>query len=482
MSDLLLTPLLLILAVVFAIGTIPLLVSLFRLLSSKEGYLPYYFYTSIFIMAAEIAVSGRNLFINIETIDENTVEAVAAPMPPYILALSRTNSALITFAACQRIVKQFLNAGTQSIRAIILISTLLFFCLTNIVAPAFLSTHPSLTHEYFYLTLVGVAALLFLFGEEEIAIRSARNAILGLLIASAIAALLSPSLVFVNNYTSGVIPGLTYRYAGLTSHPNSLGIYIVLFFPCLLKNPFSRNWINIFAWALGLASLILCQSKTNWITAIFSLSFLIYYKYGTFLKGRLLNVKKPIFPALIIIAIMIISASILGITLFTEIGGKIYAFFVYGAGANLMSLTGRDLIWNVAINEWQQNPLFGYGLTIWNEAHRAKIGMSYAVSAHSQFFQTLSSAGIVGVIGLVIYMLTLLWFTLKTAKTSQGLSMAIFSILFIRSFSEALEFQTYDITHVLLLMIIGAQYKSQQQLKLTHPPMSPKVFTYQGIS
>ena len=38
-------------------------------------------------------------------------------------------------------------------------------------------------------------------------------------------------------------------------------------------------------------------------------------------------------------------------------------------GAQLVSMTGRDQIWAIAMEEWQANPLFGYGPGLWDEAY-----------------------------------------------------------------------------------------------------------------
>jgi O-antigen ligase len=172
-----------------------------------------------------------------------------------------------------------------------------------------------------------------------------------------------------------------------------------------------------------------------------------------------------------IITVMMTTVTILGIVLFGDIGNQINMYFSSGAGADMMTMTGRDKIWAVALNEWHNNPMFGYGLTIWNEAYQAKIGIPGAVSAHNQFFQTLSSAGIIGVSGLFVYVTTLFWFSLKTAKSSQGLTIALFGVLIFRSISEsAFTINSIEFTHILLLMIIGAQFKPNNQQK---PFMSP---------
>jgi O-antigen ligase len=316
---------------------------------------------------------------------------------------------------------------------------------------------------------LGVASLLFTKDKEEAAIHAARNSLYIFLVISAGFIPWNPGLVFSNNYFEGVIPGLTYRYVGLAAHANSLGPIVTLFLLCLSSKPFPSRWINMLGWTIGYSSLVLAQSKTCWISFILCMSCLGYFKYNDFLKQRLSNFKNPILPVTIILMAMITVNIMFSLVMFSDIVNKVISFFSTSTGIALTTLTGRTMIWEVAINEWRNNPVFGYGLSIWDDAYRAKIGMSSAVSAHSQFYQTLSSAGIVGVAGLLIYVTTLFWFTLKTAKSSQGLTLAIFLMLLSRSISEVsltitgIDFDS--LTHVLLLMIIGAQFESDSVKK-----------------
>ncbi|NOT84114.1 MAG: O-antigen ligase family protein [Methylococcaceae bacterium] len=474
MTEFLLTLLSLLTGFLAALCTILCLMGLLRLVRSKAGYLPYIFYTSTFVNTLQLITLGRNLFESGESIEHSLTQ-----VPTYMVTLVRVNSALIVFAACQRIASQLIYSRSHPNLPILLTITFLFFFLTNVVTAALLSSHPSFGYDYLYLVIVGTAALLFTQGEDEIAIRSARDAFFILLVISASIAPWNPSFVFSKDYHEGLIPGLTYRYAGLAPHPNTLGIFIVLFLLCLWNKPFSSRSINLFAWTIGYLSLLLAQSKTSWIVFIICMSCMGYFKHGDFLKQRLFDFKRPILPALFIFMTMLTASIMLGIIMFGELGNKLNAFFSTRAGADLMSMTGRNQIWAIALTEWRNSPIFGYGLTIWDEAHRAKIGLPAAMSAHSQFYQTLSSAGILGVAGLLIYVPTLFWFTLKTAKSSQGLTLAIFMMIFFRSISEVSlaiigHFGSNQLTHILLLMIIGAQLNSAGHQK---PDPSTKLFT-----
>jgi O-antigen ligase len=136
------------------------------------------------------------------------------------------------------------------------------------------------------------------------------------------------------------------------------------------------------------------------------------------------------------------------------------SFFDSAQGAQLASMTGRDQIWAIAYDEWQRNPLFGYGPTLWDASFRDSIGMPNATHAHNQFMDTLSRSGTVGAAALVLYALVLLFLSIRYARASGGLSLALFVALALRSISEVplllFGYGPELTTHILLLMTLAA--------------------------
>lgn len=467
MTEFLLAPVMLIVVFLAAICAMFCLIKGFiYIVRNKEGFLPYIFYTSTFVTMLQVISGGRNMFLEIDpsSLETDPGSAVSLEGPSYVIWISRINTMLILYAASQRIVSRLMHYGSKPHVPTLLIITFLFFFFTNVVTAAIFSAHPSFEHYFVYLVLAGTASLLFVQGEEEISIRAARNTFFIFLVLSIGFIPLNPGMVFSNNYLQGLIPGLTYRYVGLADHPNSLGTIVILFMLCLWSKPFASRWINFLGWTIGYLSLVLAQSKTSWVGFIICMSCIGYFKYGDCLKQRFFDFKNPVLPASFILMAMMTAGTMLGLIMFSNIGNIIDSFFSTRAGEELMTMTGRTQIWAIAIDEWRNSPIFGYGLSIWDEAHRAKIGMPMAVTAHSQFYQTLASAGGVGVVGLLTYVMTLFWFALKTAKSSEGLTLAIFMMLFFRSISEvslpvAGHFSLEELAHLLLLMIISAQFK-----------------------
>jgi exopolysaccharide production protein ExoQ len=478
MIELLLSPLLLLAAFLAALGTIFCAMKLIQIIRSKEGFLPYMFYTATFVNMLQIIIADRNLFVYTDLADYHEMD-----YPGYFLAIARTNSGFILLAAFLRIAQRLTAYGSKPAAPTVLIGAFLFFFITNVVTAAFLGTYPSFEHYYIYLVLVGTASLFFTPGEESVSIRAARNAFFVFLLISAAFIPSKPEAVIDNNYLGGLIPGFTYRYSGLASHPNHLGQITTLFMMCLWSKPYASRWLNFFAWVIGYASLVFAQSKTSWVSFIICMACMAYYKHGYYLKRRIFNINDPFVPALFIFTVMVTVSVMLGIIMFSDIDNKISLFLSSRTGADLTSMTGRTQIWDAAVKEWRSSPLFGYGLTIWDEVHRRRIGLPMAFHAHNQFYQSLSSAGLLGVIGLIIYVVTLLRFTMKTARSSQGLTLAILLMLVFQSISEVPlaisgHFEFNALTHLLLLMIIAAQCKSYQSKKVSSSFIAPQKLVY----
>jgi O-antigen ligase len=428
------------------------------------GLLPYIFYPVVFNTVLVYMTSGRNMFA---VITYDMPEPVLA-VPGYVYWISRVVTLFIIVGVGESIVNRLLHYGDNTKIPAGLLVTFVFFFLTSVIFSAFLGSHPKLSHEYFYLFLGGSAALLFTVSEGDAAIRGARNSLFLCLLISACFAFVKPEIVMSNSYVEGLIPGLTYRYAGLLSHANSLGPLTVVFLLCLWSRPYAMVSLNRFAWILGSATLFMTQSKTSWIAFLLCILPIVYCRYGGFLKRYFLNFRQPIFMAAALSLSMVVATLVVVIIAFAPTGNSLGGFFETRAGAEMMTLTGRDHIWEIAVHEWHRNHLFGYGLTMWDDAHRARIGISGAVTAHNQFYQTLGSAGIVGVVGLLVYSVTLFWYAFKTMRVSQGLTFALFLMLLVRSVSEVPftmvgYYGAEELTHILLLMVIASHFSKLKE-------------------
>ncbi|MGK5076154.1 O-antigen ligase family protein [Janthinobacterium sp. ZB1P44] len=424
----------------FVLGLMVLLAAIFLVMGvafsahwgqkRELGLVQYIAYPIFFTYALSTLLSGRDLS------GPDDMMSLAVAKSSLLVWAGRFTSIFLIFACGERIVRRLLN--TNPVKP--LPGTLLFafwvFFITNTLSPAFFGQYFYMSHEFLYPLLACQAALLAQTKAEVDAMTKVlRNALYAFLIASAMCLVWKHSLVVTTNY-HGLIPGLKLRYAGLTSHANSLGSLCVLFMLCLWYQPLKNRWLIRFGWVIGIVSLVLTQSKTSWIAFGLSVMVLAWYSRRDEINARIQDFRRPHLPVLLVLMFMFCGTAMCVIFMFGGAGDKIARFFTSRDGSELMTFMGRDQIWQVAIEEWRKYPVFGYGLNIFDEAFRNSVGMPFAAHAHSQFFQSLSSAGSVGAAGFVFYACAIAYFVAKTVRASQGLSLALFILLVCKSISE----------------------------------------------
>jgi O-antigen ligase len=113
--------------------------------------------------------------------------------------------------------------------------------------------------------------------------------------------------------------------------------------------------------------------------------------------------------------------------------------------------------------------------------------MPAATHAHNQFMDTLSRAGTVGAVALVLHALVLLVLSIRYARASHGISLALFVLLAMRCVSEVpllmFGYGVELLTHVLLLMTLAAASSEARQLKArpASAPASARAFSATGL-
>lgn len=436
----------------------------------QKGFAPYIFYPIVFVVALSALTSGRNMSV------ADLTEFVETAAHPAVTWLGRLTSLFVLFACGERLLSRLFKLGGKPDVPRLLLVALWVYFLTNIVSPALFGRHRSISHEYLYVLLAGHAALLATREGAATMVTAVRNALLLFLLASAACLAWRVDLVLGKNY-HGLIPFLTVRYAGLSNHPNSLGPLTVIFMLCLWRQPLPWRQLNRGGWLLGLVSLLLTQSKTSWIAFLACMACLLWFGQREQLRRWLADYRNPHLPVSLLFALMAGGVVLCYGFMFTGLSSKIDHFLMSRAGADLVSLTGRDQIWRVALDEWSRNPVFGYGLTIWDTKYRLSVGLPAAFHAHSQFYQSLSSAGLIGVAGLVVYVTVLLFFVARTARSSGGMAPALLLLILSRSVSEVPLSMTglsvEQIAHVLLLVVVAAHYVPRQSARAAGTVVAP---------
>lgn len=430
----------------------------------NHGYLHWAFYAILFMQALSLLLSGRDLTVPL------SVSELDVPVhhPLQTLAQPLVSLLLLT-VACERILTHWLKRDKAAFMPSAVLMGFVVFWVGTVAAPALLGAHPKMSHAYVYPLVIGMAAVLTQDDELEHAFMAARNALLLFMVAGLLLIPFRTNMVLETSYTQGLLPGVP-RLAGLATHAVSLGMLAQICMLCLLAQPFRRTWLNRLAWAVGLGVLFLAQSKTAWISFFLCSACIIAVRNGPAFWRRVGDPARPEFGIASILSFMAVTMGLVLMLMLGDVGGRLDSFFDSAEGAQLASLTGRDRIWAVAWDEWQRNPVFGYGPSLWDASFRASIGMPAATHAHNQFMDTLSRAGVVGATALVLYALVLLVLSIRYARVSKGLSLALFVALAMRAISEVplllFGYGSELVTHVLLLMTLAA---SASTVRLSRP-------------
>jgi O-antigen ligase len=406
------------------------------------------------IMAAGVWLSGRDLTSNFLLPEF----APDPPRPPLLNALQPVVSLLLLAISTERIMSHWLTRSQQALAPTLPLAFVLFW-LGTVAAPAWAAAHPYWSHNLLYPLFIGLAATLCGPREYTLALRTTRNALLLLMLAGVLLIPIAPTLVLDRQYGQGLIPGLP-RFGGLATHPVAMGLLAQLGLLCLQMQALERRWLNRCAWLLGLSVLFMAQSKTAWLAFALCSGSVLALRWTPRLRAQLGNVHDST-PALAWIALALLGvAASLGLLLFGNLGEGLQRFLLSSEGGQLSSMTGRDRIWVIAWEEWQRHPIWGWGLQIWDDNYRRAIGMANATHAHNQLMDTLSRSGLVGATALTLYLGVLCVLSLRCARASQGLSLALLLALLLRAGSEVplllIGYGPDLIIHLLLLITLAA--------------------------
>jgi len=358
--------------------------------------------------------------------------------------------ATLTICAARMVAAGFSHEN-RGMRGGVLLTGFGIYFLTAIVLTSALGTHPEFKHDQYYVPFLFAAVYASRAQDPELALGFAKVGLFGFLLASCLVSLVAPQLTIEPNYHSW-IPGVNFRFWGLETHANSMGPLALVYLLIALHQPFERRWLQRLGLFLGVAVLLLAQSKTTWTAAMITVPLLLIVRNGAWGAAAfsLLSLGGVIGIALLVLPALGVSLEALSET---------------QQGYEASRFTGRDVIWSLALQEWMRNPLFGYGISMWDDAYRMRIGMDHAVSAHNQFLQTLSVAGTIGLLGLLVYLGTLARYAIRAARPSQGLSIALLILVLLRCVTETpLQLESFlsgaFVTHLLLfhLALAGGQH------------------------
>lgn len=343
----------------------------------------------------------------------------------FIDNLSRVLTAIILALCGFKILSVIKEKKVPSGGSGILFPYLMFFLCTTLTT-ALLGKNGDLKIQMFYVPFVLIAVYLTR-PIPTIHILSLSKFILLIYIyGSLLAAVFVPSRALLGTYES-LLPGVDTRLFGISGHANQLGAFAAVYLAMEFLKP-ARTKFHIIHLATALFVLIWAQSKTAWGFVLLAILYFLFAKVERALFSKI-NMKLN-FGKFLLYALGVVT----GLGLFVMVTGLIN-IAPSSSGIDEETWTGRGIIWKITLDAWATNPIFGYGLSLWDKDFRDQYGMFYVGHSHNQFIDTLGSAGMIGLLGLLIYLLALFKRAIKIVKENP-VALALLAFILIDSATE----------------------------------------------
>ncbi|WPB58112.1 O-antigen ligase family protein [Xylophilus sp. GOD-11R] len=417
----------------------------------REGILQYLFVGLLLSNGLAFLVAGK-------LGDPSSVE-MATPGPSALASwIIRFNSIFVIIACLDQFFRYVRGNPVIDWRRLLLIAGVVCMFCGNVISPALFGKNPvSIESSWFYGPMLGVGIMCLSQAAAQNAVLVGRNALVVFTVLSLALIPILPASMLQLDYSEGFLPGVP-RFTGLAPHAIMMGMLCSIALWCMIVHPFSSVKIHRFSLAACLLALFLAQSKTVWFSFILSLPVLYFFRvdWNHWKRKRFGDYKLVFVLGCLAVAFVMLTALALLITGFAE--ERASAFSRSSAGHQVLSLTGRDVIWRHAIEEWKTSPLTGYGLPLFNEEYRARIRHAGATSGHNQFIDALGRAGGIGAVTMAVYYCILSWFGFRYSRATNGLSTVLTLSMLVRSISE-LPIRIFSLgigetPHLLLLILI----------------------------
>jgi O-antigen ligase len=435
-------------------------------ITRTNGFLHWVLPAMLALLGLAVLLSGRDLALVFMELQSG--EGYGGPA---VVWGQRLVSVLLLAAAGERVVSHVAQHKQLPSPGLTLAFVVYWFA--TVAGPAFFGSHPRLAHEYLYTLVLGFAVLLVNADQRDQIVDATRNALVVFVAAGLLLIPVLPSLVMDMSYRQGLFPGVP-RFGGLAPHAVAMGMFAQTALLLIWARPFRLGWLNVLAWLASLAALFLAQSKTAWIAFLLCSACMLAVRNGPGLWRRVTDPRQGAFGMTVCLLVIVAMLAALTWVVVGDLETRVSNFADTAQGAQLISMTGRDKIWAIAMEEWQQSPVFGYGPGLWDWDFRASIGMPNATDAHNQFMDTLARSGSVGAAALIVYAGVLLFLSIRHARATGGLSLALFLALALRSISEVplllFGYGTELFPHLLLLVTLAGAASTRARVVTARTP------------
>lgn len=307
---------------------------------------------------------------------------------------------------------------------------MLAYYVGTIAIQAVASDHPGFEVRTLYVPVVLAAVYYQRPRTLAWVVEAARFAALALMVSSLAAIWLKPDFV-MHRPDPGWIPGIDWRLFGMAPHANALGPIALLGILLELHSPARWRGVRWLALASSTAVFVLAQSKTSWGTVPLMLVLVwlpLNLRRAATGADQASNFRRTVWTLFGAILVLIALAS------------AAVAFDALDAierRSDLVTLTGRTQIWDITLQAWRENVLFGYGPGIWGPERQMQFRMFHVGHAHNQVVQTLGEAGVVGLVLLLAYLGVLFFAALRGFVASRGIVLLLLMLMLVLCVTEA---------------------------------------------
>lgn len=397
--------------------------------------------------------------------------------------VSRGITLICIAIALERLVRFVLRREYRGAEGMGVVALLLTYIGSANILSAFFGTPGGFTHHLVYAPIIALAVFAYAQRNSDQCVLIVRNTLMLFLLASLIMLAVRPEMVAETRYRAGLIPGITLRFYGFATHPNTLAPLCLLLLCAIRLRRFKAPLLNIAGVTLAFACLFLTQSKTSIGLVLIGAGWfwLLDQRDSAAAVGA---AQQRRWKALSV-ALGFLVVGLLGLVVLVALSVNDSFLPKLGQLADrlqLLTLTGRTRIWDETLRAASDNLIFGYGPELWSVGFRIKVGLPFSHS-HNQFIHTFGAAGVVGVLALVAYLAGLARLAWRTRVASKGVTVVLFLYLLLRGLTElplniSNAMQGEFIVQIFLLAVcIGALQPRTRPVTASHALASPAFYS-----
>lgn len=220
-------------------------------------------------------------------------------------------------------------------------------------------------------------------------------------------------------------------FTGITTHGNSLGLFVAFCLPILWISWSGRNRL---LWVSPAVVLLLLSGSRTALLAVVS-CFVMIIVAGIRSENGAATIRRPG-----ILRLGIIVVALVGLVLPAVVGPQF--------------ATGRGLLWHLAIEQIARMPFIGWGHTAWADLYeQGAFGSAAAYSTHNQLLEVAIISGLVGLALFFVVIITCVVGGSRSSMASAGL--LLFAVLVVGISERPISLSLLDqLTWVIVLLVL----------------------------